>query len=581
MQNDVETVKSRTDIVQVVGESVQLRKAGQNFKGLCPFHSEKTPSFMVSPGRQSYHCFGCGEGGDVFSFVMKREAVDFAEALQMLAKRAGVQLTKRQGGDSKVKQRLFEVLELATKYFQAAYEHSSGSAAREYVASRGISNESLKRFRIGYAPDDYEAMISALRKKNVTDKELLDSGLAITGKRGVYSRFRGRLMIPIADVTGNIRGFTGRVLDPDAKEAKYVNTPETALYHKGKIIFALDLAKQAIVEADAAVVVEGQMDVIAAHGAATENVVAVSGTALTEDQLRLLTRFSNNLIFALDADDAGHKALLRCVELVGDRDIEIKVVELGDAKDPDELITRNPEAWKKATSEALPVIDYLITHALGGRSRPFDRKAIADVLGTVLPVLKYRSPIDRDYYTEQLAMTLGVEKQSIQHRLGTQAPDTPVTSDEEEEVASVQETTPAELVSQRMLGLVMISPEISKQLASVDTRLFPEMYQAAAQTLRALPENAQNAYTVKTASSEERSILDVCNLAAAEYESLSAQERSAEFDRLLTRLKSLWIRQHQPKLLAAIKRAEEHGDTDRRNRLMEEYTSLTKRITHG
>lgn len=579
MQNDVEAVKTRTDIVQVVGESVQLRKAGQNFKGLCPFHSEKTPSFMVSPGRQSYHCFGCGEGGDVFSFVMKREAVDFAEALQMMAKRAGVQLTQRKGGDSKVKQRLFEVLELATKYFQAAYEHSSGAAARDYVASRGMSAESLTRFRIGYAPDDYEAMISALRKKDITDKEMLESGLAITGKRGIYSRFRGRLMIPIADVTGNIRGFTGRVLDPDAKEAKYVNTPETLLYHKGKIIFALDLAKQAIVEADAAVVVEGQMDVIAAHGAGTENVVAVSGTALTEDQLRLLTRFSNNLIFALDTDDAGHKALLRCVELVGDRDIEIKVVELGDAKDPDELIKRDLEAWKKAIAEAVPVIDYLITHALGGRTRPFDRKVIADVLGTVLPVLKYRSPIDRDYYTEQLAMTLGVEKQSIQHRLGmTEAT---VTTEETEQTNVAPETTPAELVSQRMLGLVMISPEISKQLAAIDLRLFPESYQRAAETLRALPENAQNAYTVKTASPEERSILDVCNLAAAEYESLSPQERSAEFDRLLTRLKSLWIRQHQPKLLAAIKRAEEHGDTDRRNRLMEEYTSLTKRITHG
>lgn len=581
--NDVDEVKSRVDIVALIGETVQLKKAGRNFKGLCPFHGEKTPSFMVSPERQSYHCFGCSEGGDIFSFVMKREAVDFPEALRMLAQRAGVELKER-GRDSKGKQRLFEVVELATKYFQAAYQHTAGKVARDYVASREISEELVTKFRIGYAPDSYEAMVEALSKKGATNKELIDAGLAIEGRRGPYSRFRGRLMIPIADSTGVVRGFTGRVLNPEAKEAKYVNTPETPLYHKGRIVFALDLAKQEAIAKDQIVLVEGQMDVISAHGAGTANVVAASGTALTEEQVTQLARFTKNFVMALDADDAGRKALMRTIELVGERDIELKVAELGDTKDPDDLIKQDPKLWQDAVTNAVPVIDFLINHSLSGRKHPLDRLAIAEVLNTVLPVLRFRGPIDRDYYVEQLATTLGVEKSTVRQRLEE------VTNDKTARAKAAEKTsepTPTagvslpELVTQRMLGLVMLSPKLAPKLEAVDVRLLPEAYRAIAIGLQHLQKSGDNSYNKVTESPAERSLLDVCSMAAAEYESLAESEWAAEFDRLLARLKSLWIRQHQPKLLAAIKRAEESGDTDRRNRLMEEYTTLTKRIAHG
>ncbi|MDP9211760.1 MAG: DNA primase, partial [bacterium] len=399
--SDVDDIKTRLDIVQVIGESVPLKKAGRNFKGLCPFHSEKTPSFMVNPERQSFHCFGCDEGGDIFDFMMKRERADFTETLRMLANRAGVELKGFDAKANKQKQRLFEANEAAARYFQAVLAHDTGKAAREYLEGRGLTEATLKRFRVGFAPDDFDTMVMALRKKDFTEQELVDAGLAAKG-RGTYARFRGRVMIPITDGQGVIRGFTGRVLDPDAKEAKYVNTPETAIYHKGRLIFALDAAKEAIIGTDAAVLVEGQMDVLAAHQAGTKQTIAVSGTALTEEQLRQIARYAKTMVFALDADAAGRKAMLRAIELVGAAgltDLELTVADLGDAKDPDELIKQDPKAWERALAEAQPVIDFLLTQALAGHAPPYGRDAIRDVLAAVLPALRHRPGVDQDYYT--------------------------------------------------------------------------------------------------------------------------------------------------------------------------------------
>lgn len=578
---DVEEIKSRLDIVQVIGESVPLKKAGRNFKGVCPFHKEKTPSFMVNPERQAYHCFGCGEGGDILEYVMKRESVDFPEALQMLAKRAGVELKGFDSKENKAKQRLFEANEQAAAYFQAAYGHSTGKIAQDYVKSRGLKGKTVKEFRIGYAPDDYDALIKALKSKHFTDKELVDAGLAIQGRRGPYARFRGRLMIPIADTTGVIRGFTGRVLGgPTSPEvgpqAKYVNTPETAVYSKGKLVFALDLAKQSVIDEDAVVMVEGQMDVIAAHQAGTTNVVATSGTALTEEQLRQMMRFSKTIVLALDNDEAGQKALLRSVELVGDREAELKVVNLGEAKDPDDLIAKDATEWKKRIKDAEPVIDYLIAKVLAGKKPPYDRPIIKQTLDMVLPALAHRPAIDQDFYTEQLATTLGVEKSSIKARLA--GPKTAAT------VARKTEETPTEpvpvrksseeLVVERMIGLVATTPALAPKLAELNERIFPEPYQKAASTLK-------SGYNKRTVDTEVASLIDVCTMVAAEYEAMSEVERAAEFDRLYVRLKSLWVKQHQPKLLAAIKRAEAGGNADRRDHLVEEYMTITKHIAHG
>ena len=570
--NDAAEVKGKLDVVDVVGETVQLKKAGRNFKGLCPFHNEKSPSFMVSPERQAYHCFGCGEGGDVYEFVMKRDGVDFPEALQMLARRAGVELKGRGSSeDSRKKRRLFEATEQAAKFFQAALQHSAGQIARDYLRERGITPATAEAFGIGYAPNDYDTLIGALKKKGFTDKELIDAGLASEGRRGPYARFRGRLMIPINDTTGVPRGFTGRILDPNSKQAKYVNTPDTVLYHKGRIVFALDLAKEEIVKRDYAVLVEGQMDVIAAHQAGTTHVVATSGTAMTEDQLRQLSRFSKTIVLSLDTDAAGQTAMLRIVELVGDRDIELKVVDLGQAKDPDELIKDKPNLWEKKLATAEPVIDHVFRKAIEGKTRPYSREVIANVLEHVLPILKFRPGLDQDYYAEQFADTLGLEKQSVLDRLkklsgNKAAPKTPAAHRKVHK-------TPEDLVSERLIGLAVTTPELRPKLAELDVRIFPEPYRKAADA-------AKSEYTDDSDRALE-SLLNTCSMAAAEYEPMAATDRATEFDRLYARLKKLWIEQHQPKLVAAIKRAEVTGDKDRRNQLLEEQITLTRRIAHG
>ncbi|MEX2429929.1 MAG: DNA primase [Patescibacteria group bacterium] len=589
--SDVDDIKTRLDIVQVIGESVPLKKAGRNFKGLCPFHNEKTPSFMVNPERQSFHCFGCDEGGDLFDFVMKRERADFTEALRMLANRAGVELKGFDAKANKQKQRLFEANEAAARYFQAVLAHDTGKAARGYLKDRGLTEETLKQFRVGFAPDDFDTMVAALKKKDFTEQELVDAGLAAKG-RGTYARFRGRVMIPITDGQGVIRGFTGRVLDPDAKEAKYVNTPETAIYHKGRLIFALDLAKEAIIGTDAAVLVEGQMDVLAAHQAGTKQAIAVSGTALTEEQLRQIARYAKTLVFALDADAAGRKAMLRAIELVGAAgltDLELTVTDLGDAKDPDELIKQDPKAWERAVAEAQPVIDFLMARALAGHQPPYGRDAIRDVLDAVLPALRHRPGVDQDYYAGQLAMTLGVEPASIKEQLGkagahgTGAPSVrrPAKRDgsEKDSLPAPAQKTTEDLVSERMVGLALTTPAIGEKLAALDTRVFSGPYREAADALKVR-------YTKGTTSGSDpaegiKPLLDVCALAAAEYDSMDERTHAAEFDRLYARLKALWVRRFQPRLMAAIKRAEASGETDRRNRLMQEYLSLSKHTVHG
>ena len=396
-------------------------------------------------------------------------------------------------------------------------------------------------------------------------------------------------MIPITDVQGVTRGFTGRVLDPDGQsggsqgsreQAKYVNTPETQVYHKGKLVFALDLAKESIIESDAAVLVEGQMDVITAHQAGTKNVIAVSGTALTEDQLRLISRYSESLILALDADEAGRKAMLRAVELVGDQELELKVVDLGGAKDPDDLISKDPKAWKQAIADSQPVIDYLINDVLGKHEAPYGRPAIKAVLDAVLPALKHRPGVDQDYYADQLASTLGVETASVKERLSGLKPAPGAKQSPVEKVAQVvaERKIAEDLVSERMLGLVLNTPALGPKLEDMNLSIFVGAYQEAAEELK-------KRYTKRTnsgkPSDEVRALLDVCAMTAAEYDPLNEDERAAEFDRLYARLKALWVRRFQPKLMAAIKRAEAAGKTDRRNELMKEYLTLTKEIVHG
>ena len=380
----VDEIKDRLDIVEVIQPYVPLKKAGRNYKGLCPFHAEKTPSFVVFAETGTWHCFGaCGTGGDVFTFVMKRENLSFGEALQLLAQRAGVELEPQSPHAAEAEKRLDllrEINQTASTYFHHLFHHSDEAArARAYLEKRGQNRETIDRFQVGYALEQWDGLLRYLTDKGYAPADLHEAGLIIEreNKSGYYDRFRGRVIVPIRDQRGRVIGFGGRVLGDQVP--KYLNSPQTPLFDKSSVLFGLDQAKAGIRTAGEAVIVEGYMDVLMAHQHGLNNVVAQMGTALTEAQLRLLKRHTQRFILALDSDVAGDQATLRGLDVarqVMDREVvpvptprglirfeerlaaDIRIVSLPPGRDPDEVIRESPSRWAQLIAQAKPVMDY-------------------------------------------------------------------------------------------------------------------------------------------------------------------------------------------------------------------------------
>ena len=421
--DQLEEIKRKIDIVELVNSYVPLKKAGRNFKALCPFHSEKTPSFVVSPERQIWHCFGaCSDGGDIFGFLMKIENLDFGEAVRELAKKAGVKLTRYQPSeDERNKQLLYEINHLATEFYHfLLLNHPSGKKALDYILGRGIKKDSLLLFKIGFAPDSWQSLQAFLvGKKGYKVQDLERVGLVIKTQKGdFYDRFRGRLMFPLKDYHGNIRGFAGRLLDPQAKEAKYVNTPETFIYHKSELLFGSSEAKEEIKKKDQAVLVEGELDMISSFQAGVKNVLAIKGSALSEPQVKLISRFTQNLVFALDQDLAGDQAARRGIETAEAGGMMIRVVESKEGKDPDEIAQKNPTLWRELVQKAVPVYDYLLDSAF----KRFDSQTIEGkrkISGEfILALTKISNEIVRDHYVRELANRLQVSEEAILKEIG-------------------------------------------------------------------------------------------------------------------------------------------------------------------
>lgn len=414
--SDVLEIKSRLHIVDIVGKSVKLKKTGRNFKGLCPFHTEKTPSFIVSPDRQTFHCFGCGKGGDVFAFFMEYHHVDFAEALEDLAELAGVKLTRRftDTKEGALKQKLFEVNHLASEFYQYLLtKHALGEKAKLYFKNRGISDKSIHTFSLGYSPNSWDGLYKFLRKKGYDDDVMEKAGLVIKGQKGYYDRFRGRAMFTLKDHRGNVVGFAGRVLDPDAKEAKYINTSETPIYNKSNILYGLDVTKDGIQKTNEAVVMEGELDVISSFQAGIGNAVAIKGSALTDGHVRLLRRFTDRLAFALDSDLAGDAAARRGIEIADASGMDMRVVTLASGKDPDDAARDNPGLLKKAIKDAVPVYDYFLSSALSrfDASTAYGKKKISEELVPILA--KIDNPVVQNHYVKKLAKTIATSEDAI------------------------------------------------------------------------------------------------------------------------------------------------------------------------
>ncbi len=421
-------VKTKLSVVDVVGESVSLKKAGTTYKGLCPFHGEKTPSFVVTPQRDSWHCFGCGLGGDIFSFVMQRDSVGFPEALRTLATRAGVEIDERTKREDAHKARLRQVLESAIAFYHAVLTSSkTGAAALDYLHGRGFSDETISAHQVGWAPGGWDQMTRALAaKRDVRPDEMVEVGLASPrqgGRGGVYDKFRSRVVFPIRDQSGHAVGLGGRLLEGEGP--KYLNSPATPLFDKSRTLYLIDKAKGSIRKTGQAVIVEGYTDALIAHQAGFDNVVASLGTALTPGQVALLTRYATRIVLAYDVDAAGEKAGTLGVtalagligQLQGDTSgvklEDVRVARLPEGKDPDEVVRESPALWEAAIAKAKPLVEYLIEHHAGR----FDLKTSSGRIGfveAVMPAIRdITDPLRRDEALGEVRRVSGVEERVL------------------------------------------------------------------------------------------------------------------------------------------------------------------------
>lgn len=418
MSSTVEKIKARLNIVEVVGSYLKLEKAGANLRGRCPFHNEKTPSFFVSPARDTYHCFGCGKGGDLINFVEEIEGLDFLGALKVLAERAGVELESFSSpavvAEKSEKEKLYQILAAGANFFSAELKRQS--PVMEYLRGRGVSEQTTTDFKIGFAPDAWRTLSATLTGRGYPAPFLVKAGLAIQSAKsagGIYDRFRNRIMFPINDSSGRVVGFSGRIFGQAVEEvAKYVNTPETPLYQKSKILFGYDRARTAMRRADRVVLVEGQFDLVMSHQAAVPETVAVSGTALSVDHLRLLKRLTTNLVMAFDPDPAGFRASGRAINLALAEGFEVRLVDLPDGLDPADLIKQSSDKWRQALANSRHVIDFL--SAVLTKREP-DRRRRAHLFATELYpfIVSLAKRTDRAYFIKQAADNLGLNEETI------------------------------------------------------------------------------------------------------------------------------------------------------------------------
>lgn len=429
----VDEVKQRLDIVQIVSEYVKLRKSGRNYKALCPFHSEKDPSFFVFPERQSWHCFGaCGTGGDVFSFIMKKEGMDFGQALRLLASKARVDLTTtaKREAESAEKERLFELNEVAAEYYHhLLLNRPEGEIARNYLSQRQLSPQTIKDFQLGYSPAAWETIKQFLKAKGYDEAEIRASGLLVErDDGGNYDRFRNRLMFPIRNIQGRVQGFGARVLDDSTP--KYINSPQTLIFDKSSTLYGIDRARTAIRQKDQAIIVEGYMDTLTAHQQGWGNTVASMGTSMTEKQLATIKGLTRNVILALDADTAGEEAISRSGEMVDKilpvpptfygwvkyedaYNAEVKILLLPPGKDPDDVIKENTSKWQELIQSAKPMIDFIFETVTNKVDLTSVREK-STATERLLPLLAgIKDPLRQAHYVQRLSRLLDVDERVL------------------------------------------------------------------------------------------------------------------------------------------------------------------------
>jgi DNA primase len=480
MNLSVQKIKERLSIEEVVSSYIKLEKAGANLKAKCPFHNEKTPSFFVSPDRGSYYCFGCGAKGDIFTFVEEFEGLDFKGALRLLANKAGVTLEAYTREEESEKERLYRAMEEATVFFENNLKKNS--KAMEYLKSRGVKDETIKNFRIGFVEDEWRGLYNYLKTKGFDDREIELAGLAKRAEdksKGMYDRFRGRIMFPISDSSGRVIAFSGRILMDDGKSAKYLNSTDTPIFNKSYVLYGLDKAKDSIRKNNFSILVEGQIDLILSHQAGFKNTVASSGTALSDaifskeniiSNLGLIRRLSPNIVLAFDADRAGINAAARAGKIALSLGMDVKVAQMPDGIDPADLVSKSgPDAWREAIRNSRHIIEFLLEKALKNSAGDM-RKAGREIKEKVLPYVNYlESSIEKAHFLKRISNISQIPESALREDLKKVEKDLEYDKKETEEIkSSGNDFFRKEYIERRLLGIILWQKSLSEQLINTE-----------------------------------------------------------------------------------------------------------------
>jgi len=582
VENQIEEIKKKLDIVEVINKYVPLKKRGRHYVACCPFHQEKTPSFVVSTELQIYKCFGCGKAGDVFSFVQEYNRIDFREALEDLAKMAGVKLIQsvKMTQEESKKKILYEINREAAKFYHYILtKHSLGKEALEYLHNRELKEDTIKKFMIGFSPKDSRLVVNYLLKKGYKIEEMVATGsfgVSQYNRKQIYDRFQDRVIFPQIDFRERIVGFSGRILPTATNKnlAKYINSPETDVYHKSQMLFGLNLAKEAVKKENWALVVEGELDMISPYQIGMENVVAIKGTALTEDQLHLMSRYTDTIILGLDSDFAGNKASIRSIELAEKMGFEIKVLDLeGKYKDPDEAIKNNPDFFKKKIAEAKSIWDFLIFSSVKNYGTD-TIKGKKMILTTVLPFLaKINNSVIKSDYINKLASELGSDEEGVANELKKYTVD--YKKPEETQKISVKEPMDKkERLEERMMILALASKNPKKIIKKIEWR--EKRFIKIAKVIKRF----KLFKAVEIVKQLETELVDIFNnlyLQAIE-EKNEASERNREINNIIKQIEEINLKDRLKTLSGIIANLEVTGNEKEMAKTEAEYAQTLTRL---
>ncbi len=584
--SQIEEIKNKLNVLDVVGSYIKLSKTGVNYRGLCPFHNEKGPSFFVSPSRQMWKCFGCGKGGDIFEFIKEIEGVEFGDALRLLANKAGVELKRENPQVISERKKLYEICDLACSFFEKQLGNSAfGKEAKEYLLKRGIKEESIKKWRLGYSPDTWQGLSDFLVGRGYAREEIVRAGLAVQSERGnnPYDRFRGRIIFPIFDLNSQVIGFGARIFkEMDKKEtAKYINTPQTLLYDKSNVLYGANYAKVAIRKNNECVLTEGYTDAIMCHQAGFENTVAVSGTALTLRHLNLLKRYTDNLLLSFDMDLAGDTATKRGINLAQSQGFNIKVIDTySGAKDPAEIILENPENWSKSVKNARTIMDFYFdsTFAKFNKTNPQEKKEIGRI---ILPAIKrLQNKIEQSHWVQKLSEKLGVSQEAVLEELKNTKIDN--TYMQAAEVASPQIGNRnfsiegrKKLLEDKIISLVLKDPENLNLIEESHHCLFCDKTKNLIETIKKNAGQKEKGLEAVFADIPKDEYKDLLNTLSLKAEVDYGEDGPDEIQLCLSQLKDIKLRNKLNELSGAVKL---ENDEQKKDELVKEFDKKAKEL---